>query len=53
MVVLHARYRHQAPDYLSGLKIEVTDKTGLDEELPVLLVNMTEEQEDIGMKYFY
>lgn len=45
-------HRHQAPGALSRLKTEVTDKTNLVRDLPVAMTNETEEQENVGTKYF-
>lgn len=52
MVVYQAVTKHWAPNVLSGVKPEGTDKIHLDKELPVLIIDDTEEQGDIQAKRF-
>lgn len=51
-VVYCASIKYQAPDALLWLKTERTDKTSLEEELSVLMINKTEEKEDVETEYF-
>lgn len=51
-VVYRAGIKHQAPNTLSRLEKEETDRTRIDKKLSALLINETEEHEDVYTKYF-
>lgn len=51
-VVRHAFIKHQAPDALLMLNKKESDTISLDRELPGLMINDSEEQEDLVLETF-
>lgn len=51
-VVYKAGIKYQAPDALSRFKQSGMDKTRIEEELPVLIIDGIEEQGNVKTKYF-
>lgn len=52
-VVHRTVIKQKAPDTVSRVKSEGTDKRSLDKRLLVLMTGKTEEQKDVRTKYFY
>lgn len=46
------QHQHQAPNALPKLKTKGTDKAVLDDKRPAIMMNETEEQENVETVYF-